>query len=765
MIRAHSVSQTLLIAAFVCFATAILAPQPAISQTPNPSQILDKQFDEQIYDLFEKHCLSCHAGSTPAAGMNLGEFGTAAEVAANPQKFDKVIQNIRSQVMPPAEGGNPTLAEREQMVSWINRALATKTEPINPTIRRLNRTEYNHVIRDLLYIEGDFSADFPSDDVGYGFDNIGDVLTLTPLHLDQYLRSAIKATEQAIFIPQPKSRIAPLEKGTIPENAAMTGDGYLNMYANGLYSTKFLEVVPGDYELEIELGATATAVGPARALIQVNGQNFQQLDVKTLEPTLFRMPLRFTTREVTIGIAFTNDYYQPNDPNPANRDRNLLLHSVAISGPTGTTTNVPDSHRQLIIASPSGTKNHLAAAREVIDRFATRAYRRPLTTEESNRLIELYQLVRKNNDSYENGIRIAMQAVLVSPNFLFRVENKTSKSRDLTGYEIASRLSFFLWGSIPDKTLLDLASSNQLNTPKTLAAQVSRMLKDPKAKRFSDDFSIQWLQIRRLEEHIADPQLFPGFTEQLKDDLTAEVTNTFYDNLAERRPITDLLNGRETFLNFRLARHYNIPGDFDQSFRRVDVSAFNRGGLLGMGAILAVTSNPNRTSPVKRGKFIMEQILGTPPPPPPPNVGVLDDTKEAITAVRMRERLAQHRADPSCASCHRPLDAYGFTLENFDAVGGYRTTDGPFPVDNKGELPGKIELNGLSDLRKNLASREVDFTRTLIEKLTTYALGRGLTPNDQVQIEILAKRTKQPILEQLITEIVLSDAFRKRTNN
>ncbi|ARU40523.1 hypothetical protein CCB80_04970 [Armatimonadetes bacterium Uphvl-Ar1] len=248
-----------------------------------------------------------------------------------------------------------------------------------------------------------------------------------------------------------------------------------------------------------------------------------------------------------------------------------------------------------------------------MDKFATRAYRRPVSPEESNRIMTIYQLVRKNNDSYEQGIRVAIQAVLVNPNFLFRIE-PAGKSRDLNGYELASRLSFFLWNSIPDQTLYDLAASGELSKPKTLEAQVQRMLTDPKAERFSTDFSTQWLQIRRLEEHDADPELFPNFNQELKVDLNQEVILYFRDMLTQNRPITEFINGKFTFLNHRLAKHYGISGDFDQNFRRIDVSSQNRGGLLGMGAILSVTSNPNRTSPVKRGKFIMEQILGTPPP-------------------------------------------------------------------------------------------------------------------------------------------------------
>lgn len=744
---------------------AVWAPGRVESSPQDPDAALDKQYKAQVGKLFENYCMDCHSGNSPRAGLDFEKFASAKSVAAQPKLFQKVVQNIRSQVMPPMDP-SPTLAEREQMVDWIFRCLSKNgvaDQPGRVTIRRLNRTEYNYVVRDLLYIEGDFSKDFPSDDVGYGFDNVGDVLTLTPLHIDMYLKSARSVVERAIRVAQPKSRSASLDKGRFSDPNRVVDDGFA-FVVNGDFVYEFPDCAPGDYELRLGMGASATKVGPANVEVYVNRQLMQRVQISKPGLNEFGIPLRLPAGTASIAVRFTNDYYNANDPDPERRDRNVLLVSMALNGPEGLSGEVPESHRRLMIASPSGSKNHMAAAREVLDRFATRAYRRPLTTDESNRILSIYQLVRDSGDSYEQGIRIAMEAVLVNPNFLFRVElDSTSGPRELSGAELASRLSFFLWCSMPDDTLAKLGESGHLKDPKTLQAQITRMLADPKAARFSQDFSAQWLEIGRLDEHTADPVQFPGFDENLKKDMATEVSLFFSDMLANNRPVHEFLDGSSTFLNFRLARHYQIPGDFDENFRKVDVSAHHRGGILGMGALLTATSNPNRTSPVKRGKFIMDQLLGSGPPPPPPNVGVLDETKEAITSTRIRERLEQHRKDPACASCHRPLDGFGFTLENFDAVGVYRTKDGAFPVDSVGELPGSRSVNGLSGLRDELSTRQADFVRTLTAKLLVYALGRGLTPSDEVWAFSVAKKLgKEATLPKIISEIVLSDSFRKR---
>lgn len=746
---------------------ATLLPNIAQSQQPKASEVLDKQFDEEIYDLLEKYCISCHSGDAPKAGLDLGDIASSADVIKSPIKYEKVILNIRSQVMPPAEGSTPTLAEREKIVNWINRALSengTKDGPGRVTIRRLNRNEYNNTIRDLMYIDGDFSKDFPSDDVGYGFDNIGDVLTLTPLHLEMYLRAAREITSQAIPVVQPRERELDLSKGIIPESATEDGNGIL-FTSNGTFSIAATDVRAGEYELAVELAASATAVGPALASISINGTLFQTIQVKTDKALVYKMPVQLPSGNVKIDISFTNDYYNPDDPDPSKRDRNLFLTGIVLNGPTAESAPSSESTRRLMVSVPEATKNHLIAAREVLSHFATRAYRRPVTASESNRIMAIYQMVISNGDPYDEAIRVAMQAILVNPNFLFRVElDANADSNPLNDYELASRLSYFIWNSMPDQTLMDVAKSGRLRDSKVLEAQLTRMLADPKAIRFTDNFSAQWLEIARIADFTPDPELVKDFNDKVKSDFTSEVTLYFRDMLVNDRPVHEFIDGKFTFLNNRLAQHYKIPGAFDDTFRRVDVSSYNRGGLLGMGAILTVTSNPNRTSPVKRGKFVMEQLLGTPPPPPPPDVGVLQENDSVNDAVRIRERLENHRKDPACASCHRPLDAYGFALENFNAVGQFRTTDGPFPVDNIGELPGKKIITGVNGLRENIISREADFTRTLVEKLMTYALGRGITPTDSVQIENVSKRLgKKATLKTIITEIVLSDSFKKRS--
>ncbi|QYK53555.1 MAG: DUF1592 domain-containing protein [Fimbriimonadaceae bacterium] len=732
---------------------------------------LNEEFDKSIYPILEINCIGCHSGSSPSAGLDLGALESTAQVAAEPKKYEKVIQMLRSQVMPPPDSGAPTLAEREKVVSWIQRALSQNCVLDGPgkvTIRRLNRNEYNNTVNDLLGIDMDLSKDFPSDDVGYGFDNIGDVLTLTPLHLEMYLKAARNAVDRAIYVAKPKLREANLEKVKIPDSARVTNEGGIFFFANGKFTTDFKNLDPGEYEITISASETYAGFVHAQMELTLNGVRFQTFEISKTTLSNYKLPFTSKGGDLTVGIAFINDYYEPNNPDPAKRDRNLLVSAISIEGPQGGTVTLPDSHRKLLTAVPTTTLSHQAAARQVLENFVGKAYRRPATADEINRLMNIYNMVRENKDSYEEAIKVCVQAVLVNPNFLFRVEldnRATAKARDLNGYELASRLSYFLWNSLPDQTLLDLAAKGELTKPSVLEAQVTRMLKDTKSVRFTADFSTQWLQTRRLVDASPDNKLFPGFTPDLRKDMEQEVEEYFRDMLANNRVLPEFLDSKFTFLNARLARHYGIPGDFGTQFRRVDVSSYNRGGILGMGAILTVTSNPNRTSPVKRGKFIMEEILGSPPPPPPPNVGVLDEDTSAIAVKTMRERLEKHRRDPNCASCHQPLDAFGFSLENYNPVGQWRTQDGNFPVDNKGELPCNQTINGVDDLKTYLLKRENDFTRSLTEKLLTYALGRGLTSTDSCMIEAIIPKVKKRgnHLSALITEIVLSDSFRKRT--
>lgn len=744
---------------------AVGVPSPA----PKGAGDLDQELARTVRPILDDFCTPCHSGDDPVAGLDL-DISTPADVIQSKAKFEKVIANLRSQVMPPPGMDHPSLVERELVVHWIQRVLSESENagPGRVTIRRLNRREYDNTIRDLMFVDLNLSADFPSEDIGYGFDNIGDLLTLTPLHLEQYLKAARKAVDAAIPVVESKTYQAPLDRLSLPDNAQISDNGGIFFLSNGRVTTRFKSLADGPYEIVVTGFETPAGPEHARAEIFVNGAPFQTIEFDSNRPKTIKLPVDVRGGSVEISIGFTNDYYKPDDPNPRNRDRNLVIESLALVGPLGVINAMPDSRPALIFAQPSSSKTHAVAAREVIQRFTTRAYRRPVKPEEIDRLMELYAMVRENGDSYEEGIKVAMQAVLVNPNFLFRVESgatdSNGKDASLTGTELASRLSYFLWNSMPDEALIAAAADGSLKKTDVLIGQVNRMLADPKAERFFEDFTSQWLQIRRLSESSPDPELFPNFTPELRADLAREPVAFFTESLRSKRPIPELITGKYTMLNGRLARHYGIPGSFDNQFRRVDVSAQHRGGVLGMGALLTVTSNPNRTSPVKRGKFVMEEVLGTPPPPQPPGVGVLEENTAFEKPKSMRERLDRHRADPACASCHAPLDAFGFALENFDPVGKWRIEESGLPVDSSGNAPGDIPIEGVDGLRDYLKTRESDLIRAITEKMMIYALGRGLTATDALTIHDMAPKIKKRgnDLTALVTEIVLSDQFRKR---
>lgn len=715
----------------------------------------------------------CHQGSSPVANLNLKGLKGVSAVAANPKQWEKIILNVRSHVMPPPGAAHPSLAQRETIVSWIQRALSEGCELDSPgriTIRRLNRAEYNNTVRDLLYVNIRPADDFPSDDVGYGFDNIGDVLSLTPLHLERYMKAARTLAHEAIKLSQPKARVADFSKLTPGQGWNFGNEGEVGMYSNARIEVMFNVEADGFYTLKVSAGAQQAGPELARLAIAINDVRQPVIDVAAprQRPTEYKLPIEAKQGKLKVALAFINDYYEPTHPDPTKRDRNLYIFSAELSGPENAAGPSTESHRRLVFARPGPGMDENQAARLVLNRFASRAYRRPATLQEVDRLLSIFKEVRKNGDSYDEAIQVCIQAVLVNPHFLFRVELDSGAKpgeRVLNNYELASRLSYFLWSSMPDEQLTAAATSGKLIQDSVLDQQITRMLADPKAQALADQFATQWLQITRIVESAPDPELFPGFSEELRRDLVEECKRFFMDAVNADRPYTEFISSKHTFLNARLARHYGVPGAFDDRFQRVDVSQFNRGGLLGMGAVMTVTSNPNRTSPVKRGKWVMEQLLSTPTPPPPPDVGVIEDDSKPISAKTIRERLVQHRDNPSCASCHRPLDAMGFMLENYDAVGRWRDKDGQHPVDNLGDMPDGKKLYGVNDLKSYLLSRKKDLGRALAEKLLTYALGRGLTASDACLIDEMIKKVdaKGGSTQTLIREIIKSEAFRSRS--
>ncbi len=614
-------------------ALAITSAAPRADETPGPAPKGAKApakfvYARDIAPILAKYCTNCHgAGKRVRGGVSLARFKTDEDAHKEPKLWEAVAQNLRSGDMPPAGRLRPTAEEADRLLQWITTQTSQVDctqvrDPGRVTLRRLNRAEYKNTIRDLLGITFKPADDFPADDVGYGFDNIGDVLTLSPLLMEKYLAAAEQIAETAFKDPQARARV----------------------------------------------------------LIKRDG-------VKR------------------------KDY-----------------------------------------------------ARAVVENFARRAYRRPVQQEEVNRLLRFVELAVNNGDSPQRGMQLAVQAALVSPHFLFRVE-RTPRGRlqtfPVTEFELASRLSYFVWSSMPDDELFRLAGEKSLRD--NLEAQVRRMLRDPKARALTENFAGQWLQLRSLRTMTPDPGTYPAFDEKLRDAMARETELFFEKIVSEDRSILDFLDADFTFVNERLARHYGLPGVKGEEFRRVSLASVERRGVLTHASILTVTSNPTRTSPVKRGKWILENILNTPPPPPPPDVPELDE-KQGELKGSLRQRMEMHRAKPLCASCHARMDPLGFGFENFDGIGAWRTREGKFPIDPSGVLPGGKSFKGPKELVAILKTKAGEFRRCLAEKMLTYALGRGLESYDRCAVDDICTEIERNgnRFSALVLAVVRSEPFQKR---
>jgi hypothetical protein len=638
----------------------ILATRPAPAAKP--------EFARDVAPLLAKYCLACHDSTKARGGVALDIFLDDAAVSQHAPLWEKVASALHSDGMPPAGKPSPSEAELDTLNAWLDTVVfqcdgtTEKNEGGRVTVRRLNRTEYNNTVRDLVGLDLHPGDEFPADDVGYGFDNIGDVLSLSPLLIEKYLAAAEKVVGAALQSPDTRRRL-------------------LNPSAD--------DVVPPAYRG-------------------------------------FTQPVREEPRKVLrTGPA---DAPPPLDPQA----------------------------------------QELLQAYNILRAFADRAYRRPVTHDELTRLLRFVESAQKNGEGYEQGIKLALQSVLVSPHFLFRFELddnavRADAVRPLNDFELATRLSYFLWSSMPDEELFCHAAQGTLHQGSTLAAQVRRMLQDGKCRALAENFAGQWLQTRGLKDFSPDPAQFPDCDEALRAAMLKETELFFETIVREDRSILEFLEADYTFVNERLARHYGIAGVRGEEFRRVSLAGTPRGGILTQASVLAITSNPTRTSPVKRGKWILENILGAPSPPPPANVEDLKEDAQTVLAGSLRQRMEQHRTNPNCASCHARMDPLGFGLENFDALGAWRTHEGPHPIDASGTLPGGQSFNGPAELRAILKARRQAFARCLAEKLLTYALGRGVDHSDRRAVDGIARQLARNDyrFSALVLAIVHSDPFQK----
>ncbi|RPH51986.1 MAG: DUF1592 domain-containing protein, partial [Planctomycetota bacterium] len=761
--------------------------------------------------ILTKNCFKCHgAQGKPKADLNLAKYTTEASIRADRKTWKNVLKMLTNHEMPP-EDFKPAMDSKErELLSKIVEAGLNRIDPnapLNPgrvTARRLNRTEYGNTIRDLVGLDFDPAEDFPADDSGHGFDNIGDVLTLSPVLMERYLAAADSIVQRTFPVEPPKPqdkntnarylepsiqdskaryRLLRAEKG----DAAKTGPLY-NSYRlaeDAEYNFRFkayTKVKPVKVAL-LACGKNVANPAPDAEIAKLSGaalnglKPFRILETFDIPVTEENIAKRYEHKISGVsGVErLAVALLKAPEGEPA---AEVMIEGFQLVGPLDPR---PKFQRQAMAAVAGKPKPE--QTRTLIKNLADRAFRRPATEAELSRLVKLVETVEAGGEKWEAGLQRAMQAILVSPKFLFRVElddrPELPAAHPISEYQLASRLSYFLWCSMPDEELMRLASKNQL-TP-NLEAQVRRMLKDPRAKTLVDNFAMQWLQLKRIAFVAPDGALFPGFNQRLRQAMVQETQMFIESVIREDRPILDLIEADFTFLNERLARHYGIadtngnlqgqkpakPGGQPirgDSFVRVQLQSPDRGGLLTHASILTVTSNPTRTSPVKRGRWVLEQILGTPPPPPPPNVPELEESQKAISSGTLKQRMEQHRANPSCANCHTRMDAIGFAMENFNAIGAWRTKDGTFDIDSSGTLPDGSTIKGVPDLKKAVMAKKDQFARCMIEKMMIYALGRGIEPYDDRAIDkAMGTLSKDKYkFSSLVIEIAKSDPFRLR---
>jgi hypothetical protein len=735
-----------------------------------------------------EYCVPCHNDRLKTGGLVL-ELDGIENPGARAEVWEKVILRLRTGSMPPAGRPRPdrgtyhavaSLLERE-----IDRAAAAAPNPGRlPALHRLNRTEYRSAVRDLLALDGvDVELLLPADDSSYGFDNIADALWISPAHLERYMAAAKKISRQAVGdVSAPVSRETyslPLEKSQDDRFEELP----IGTRGGLLIRRDF--PVDAEYQLTVELAGRPRTPEAHELELTVDGERVHVFSVGGPRPAArggppmpaqgdpdVRLPIKGGHR--TIGISFVKKTSaEPEDllqpflrpetgvllPQPA-------IGSLTITGPFGAAAGDTPSRKRVFVCRPASDREQGRCARTILSALARRAYRREVTDRDLEPLLSLYESGRAEA-GFERGIQRAIERLLVSPSFLFRIErNPSSRVARISDVELASRLSFFLWSSVPDEPLLELAIRGQLNRPAVLEREVGRMLADPKAAALAVNFAGQWLHLRNVAGAAPNRLLFPDFDEGLRQAFQRETELFFESNLRERRSVLELLNADYTFVNERLARHYGIPNVYGGHFRRIAIADPNRRGLLGQGSILTLTAYSTRTSPVMRGKWILENLLGAPPPPPPPDIPALV-TERPVTGEKlsMRDAMVRHRADPGCAGCHARMDPLGFALEHFNAVGQWRnkSEDGT-AIDASGTLPNGVTFDGAAGLRAVLLAEPDQFVRTLTEKLLTYALGRGVEYSDAPAIRRIVREAERDryTLAALIQGIVTSTPFQHR---
>lgn len=777
------------------YAAALGMSVAALAASPDPTV---------ARDTLNKYCVGCHSQRLKIGGLVLENFDSA-QVASHPEVWEKVAKKLRARTMPPAGNPRPDAATYNNVATLLETTLdlGASAHPFagRPVLHRMNRVEYANAIRDLLALDVDVTSLLPPDDSAFGFDNISDMLGVSPALQENYLKAAIKIAALAVGDPtQPPANQTWRIRQDLSQNVHVDGTPFgtvggtaveYNFPRDGSYvlSAKLyrtnLNIMRGlqtEHQVDFSIDGKrvyATAIGGAKDLASMFDK---PTDTGDAVDARLRFEVPVTAGPHIVAVAFLRNAQFAEPVRLQSFERSSVdnfdwaghphFQQLTVTGPfTANSTEIAETpaRKQIFVCRPSKALSEQACARKIVAALLPRAFRQPATTADIDRVMKFYEAGRRDGD-FDAGVQGAVERILASPKFLFRAEKEPANLAAGSLYkvsdtELASRLSFFLWSSIPDARLLDLASKGQLKQSAVLEREARRMLADSKAEALVKNFAGQWLQLRNLRNVQPNTDQFPDFDDNLRQAFRTETEMLFTSILREDRNVLDLMTADYTFVNERLAKHYGIAGVYGSRFRRVPVAQEERKGLLGQGSILALTSHAERTSVVVRGKWILENLLGQQVPPPPADVPPLKEKQDGERPRTMREQMAEHRANPVCASCHKTLDPIGFAMENFDAVGAWRTNDSGNAIDASGELADGTRINGVVELRKALLDRPETFVGVMTEKMLTYALGRGLDPRDLPEVRAIVRKAgaNQYKFSSLVLGIVTSTPFRMNT--
>jgi len=750
--------------------------------------------------LINQYCVTCHNEKAKTAGLMLDKLDID-HTGEHAEAWEKVVRKLRGGMMPPQGMPRPEQAKIDGLITWLqtslDQAAAAHPEPGRAPLHRLNRTEYANAIRDLLGLKVDVAALLPADDESNGFDNIAEVLRVSPSLLEAYLAASREVSSLAVGDPKtgPISQsiqVPPdLAQGEHIEGLPLGTRGGILIHHNF--------PLDADYEFNVILlrnivGYLTGMEFPHQLEVSIDGRRVflapvgGEEDLKLVDTNLalagdtldarLKTKVHVNAGPHDVAVSFLRrDSAESDEPlEPFTRDLDLqnmngipLIDHVQITGPLNATgPGDTPSRRRIFVCTPASTQDEVPCAKKILAVLARRAYRRPVTDSDLETLLSFYQ-AGKNQGNFESGIENALRLILASPKFLFRSETDPARMAAGSVYhvsdlDLASRLSFFLWSSIPDDELLNVAVQGKLKDPAVLDREVRRMLADRKAEALVNNFAEQWLFLRNVQSVLPDEATFPNFDDNLRQSFKRETELFFESVMREDRGVMDLITANYTFVNERLAKHYDIPNVYGSQFRRVALTNDARRGLLGQGSILSVTSYPTRTSPVLRGKWIMENVMGTPPPAPPPNVPALKDQAQGGKVLSVRQLMEEHRKNAPCSTCHAVLDPLGFALESFNGVGEYRTKDASGPIDSSGQLADGTKIAGVVELRQALLKHPEYFVGTLTEKLLTFALGRPLEYYDMPVVRGIVEGAagNDYRFSSIIAGIVKSEPFEMR---